>query len=490
MKNRLALLAVASILTTAPCLAEPKVGKPSDVALTIYNQNFALIKEDRDVTLDKGINFVPVQDVAATIRPSTVAFRSKSDPNTVVVREQNYRYDLINPGTVLDKSIGKKVRVRRLLANKTEEFEGTLLSAGMPQQNPYGGYSQGGIVIQTSDGIVVNPIGEIEVLELPQGLISRPTLEWKLESSNSGAQKTEISYLADQIGWIADYVAIVDADDKFVDLTGWVTLTNNSGTTYENASLNLMAGDVNVVQQNQSMGGGFGGGGMDYATRVAPQFTEKSFFEYHLYTLEGKTTVRNKEAKQISLLTADKIPAKKVYIYDGRKTWWGQWRGNPGYRPGDSYDVSSNKKVNVFVEIVNKKENRLGMPLPKGTVRVYKQEGDANQQFIGEDTIDHTPKDEKVRLYLGDAFDIVGEHTRTNFTRISPTVTEESFQISLRNHKDASVSIVVVEHQFGDWKITASSHEAMKKDASTIEIPVEAPQDGETKVTYTVRTSW
>jgi hypothetical protein len=253
-----------------------------------------------------------------------------------------------------------------------------------------------------------------------------------------------------------------------------------------------MAGDVNVVQNDQYFGRSMAGLGGSYAYPSAPepQFAEKSFFEYHLYTLAGKTTIKDKEKKQISLLTAEKIPAKKIYLYDGRKTWWNNYRYNQGYRPGDSYDVSANKKVNVFIEIMNNKENHLGIPLPKGTMRVYKQEESMNQHFIGEDTIDHTPKDEKVRLYLGDAFDIVGTHTRTNFVRISPNVTEESFEISLRNHKDTPVSIVVVDHQFGDWKVTTSSHEATKKDASTLEIPVEVPKDGEVKVTYTVRTNW
>lgn len=489
MKFRLTLLAVLSMFLLKPCLAEPSVSKPANVELTIYNQNFALVKEERDITLEKGVNFLPVGDVAATIRPSTVAFKSKSDPNSVVVREQNYQYDLISPSTILDKSIGKKVVLRRMLANKTEEVEGVILSSGI-QQGGYSGY-QGGVVIQTKDGILINPSGEINVLEMPKGLISKPTLMWKLETTKAGLQKTEISYLADQMTWIADYVAIVNSDDKLVDLTGWVTLTNNSGTTFENAALNLMAGDVNVVQPEQSYarmsGGGFGGG---YAGAPAPQFAEKSFFEYHLYTLAGKTTVRDKEKKQISLMSAEKVPAKKIYLYDGRKTWWGNYRYSQGYHPGESYDVSANKKVNVFVELMNSKENNLGMPLPKGTMRVYKQEGDANQHFVGEDTIDHTPKDEKIRLYLGDAFDIVGTHTRTNFVRIAPTVIEESFEISLRNHKDTPVSIVVIDHHFGDWKVTTSSHEAVKKDASTLEIPVEVPKDGETKVTYTVRTTW
>lgn len=484
MKMRLLIVIALVFVLMGACIAGPGVGKRDNAELTIYNQNFALIKETREVTLEKGINYVSVPDVAGTIRPSTVAFRPLANPNSVVVREQNYHYDLINPVTILDKSIGKTVRVRRLVDNKIVQTEGTLLSSG------YTG-SDGGtnIVIQTKDGILINPVGEIEVMELPKGLISKPTLEWKLEAANAGSQKAEISYLADQISWIADYVAVVDKANQFIDFTGWVTLRNSSGTTFENASLNLMAGDLNLVQRQnpravKDMGYAMNG------SIAEPQFQEKSFFEYHLYTLAGRTTIKNNESKQISLISANKVPVKKVYIYDGRKMWWQNWRYSQGYRPGDSYDVSPNTKVNVFLETKNSKENNLGMALPKGTIRVY-QEGDGEgQQFVGEDTIDHTPKDEKIRLYLGDAFDIVGEHKRTSFKRISEKETAESFEITLKNHKDVPVSVVVVEHQFGDWEITQCSHKAEKKDASTIEIPVSIPKDGETKVTYTVKTSW
>ena len=478
--KRTAVLIGMVLLMAMQCLAAPTAGKPSSVQLTIYNQNFALVKEERGMTLNKGINLIPVQDVAATIEASSVAFKSLTDPDSVVVREQNYQYDLINPNTILNKSVGKKVKVRRFEDGKMQEVEGILLSS-----------AENGRVIQTSRGILLNPIGEIEVAELPEGLVSRPTLVWKLEASKAGAHRTEISYLANRITWLADYVVVVDPLDKHVDLTGWVTLSNNSGATYENASLNLMAGDVRRVQEADYM---MLYGGVERIPpppgAAEPQFVEKSFFEYHLYTLKEKTTVRDKETKQITLLTAARVPANKIYIYDGRLNWWNRWRYNSGYRPGESYDVSVNKKVSVLLEIVNSKESNLGIPLPKGKVRVYKQETDANQHFIGEDEIDHTPKDEKIRLYVGDAFDIVGEHKRTNFRRISDHEVEESFEISLRNHKETPVNIVAVEHLISDWKIIASSHKWFKKDASTVEISVEVPKDGEVKVTYTARTRW
>ena len=450
------LLFVISVLA-APCFAAT-ASKPSNVQLTIYNQNFALVKEERDMTLDNGLNIISIQDVAATIEPSSVAFKSLTDPDSVVVREQNYQYDLVNSRTILDKSVGKRIKVRRVLdSGNVQEVEGTLLST-----------ADNGLVIQTDKGIILNPGGEIEVMELPQGLVSRPTLMWNLETDKPGAHRTEVSYLANQITWSADYVAVVDALDKHVDITGWVTLDNKSGTTYENASLNLMAGDVHRVQQREDMAM-YGPAGPMASRKAAPQFEEKSFFEYHLYTLQGKTTVKNKETKQLSLLTAANVPAKKVYVYDG---------------------AQNDKKVNVLMEVVNSKDNNLGMPLPKGKVRVYKQESDANQHFIGEDMIDHTPKDEKVRLYLGDAFDIVGERKQTNERVISDRERESSFEISIRNHKDTPVTVVIVERLWGDWKVTQSSHTYNKKDANTLEIPVEIPKDGAVTVTYTERTKW
>ncbi|MDH7482134.1 MAG: hypothetical protein QHH26_09215 [Armatimonadota bacterium] len=500
--RKLVFTIILFLLIAYPCFSSEGVGKPTSVELTIYNQNFALVKEVRRMSLEKGINFVFVPDVAAMIQPETVAFKSLTDPESVVVREQNYRYDLINPLTILNKSVGKPVKIRRYSGGTMFTDEGILLNpASVITQDvqPAGyGYDVGqprsltqynGLVIRTEKGIILNPIGEVEVTELPEGLVSRPTLEWKIEATKPGNHDTEISYLANSINWKADYVAVVDALDKKVDITGWVTLDNKSGATYENATLNLMAGDVHRVTPSPRGVGAYAG----YDVKLAmpePQFTEKAFFEYHLYTLQGKTTVRDKETKQISLLSAAEVPAKKIYIYDGRESWWRSWRGSVGYRPGESYDVSTNKKVNVFVEFVNSKDNNLGIPLPKGTVRVYKQEADANRHFVGEDEIDHTPKDEKIRLYLGDAFDIVGEHKRTNFRRISDREVEESFEITIRNHKDLPVSVLVVEHLLGDWRIVESSHKYFKKDASTVEIPVEVPKNSELKIIYVARTRW
>ncbi|MHB0912825.1 MAG: DUF4139 domain-containing protein [Armatimonadota bacterium] len=462
------LLAFA-VLLASPSLAAT-VGAPTGVELTVYNQNFALVKEVRTMDLDSGINTVPVQDVAATIEATSVAF--KSTTGTVTVLEQNYRYDLISPQTILSKSVGKPVKIRRYTEAGVQELEGILMST-----------PENGVVVRTGSGVILNPGGEIEVSEMPEGLLSRPTLVWKLYSEKAGPHRTEISYLANQLTWQADYVAVIDPLDKYVDIVGWVTLVNNSGADFTDAKLNLMAGDVHRVQEPRGPAGPEGL--LAYAGKTSSQFTEKSLFEYHLYTMKDPATVKNKETKQITLLSADRVPIEKEYIYDGRKDRWYY-----GYIPGEGYDTNTNKKVNVFVKFTNSQANNLGLPLPKGRVRVYKSELDANRQFIGEDQIDHTPKDETVRLYLGDAFDVVGEHSRTNFRRVSQNEVEETFQIKLRNHKSESVRVKVVEHLSSDWRITDSSHKYFKKDASTVEIPVDLAKDGEAVITYTVRTKY
>ena len=475
------LLIPAILLLMSPCFAESTASKPSSVELTIYNQDFALVKENREMNLSNGISFLSVPDVASTIEPNSVAFKSRTNPNSVVVREQNYRYDVINMNNILGKVVGKEVTVERPLQNGTfETITGTLLST-----------PDNGIIIDRGrDGVIINPGGTVRLKDLPEGLVSRPTLVWKLETTKPGIHNTEISYLAGGLGWTSDYVVVVDPLDKYVDLTGWVTLTNNSGVTYDNATLNLMAGDVHRRKPQEQSYKVMYSDAITGLAAPAPQFSEKSFFEYHLYTLKDKTTVRDKETKQITLTTAAHIPARRIYIYDGRKAWWDQWQYNTNYHPGENYEASTNKKVNVLMQIVNSKDNNLGIPLPKGTIKVYKQEADANQHFVGEDEIDHTPKDEKIRLHLGDAFDIVGEHLRTKFRRVNSKQSEETFQISLRNHKDVPVTVVDVEHLLGDCKITGSSHKYFKKDASTVEIPVQIPANGEVKINYTVRTKW
>ena len=473
MKHFILLAAIAAVLAAPACQAQ-SVSKSKAVQLTVYNGGFALVKDTRTVTLLKGANSIEVADVAAQIDPTSILFKSLTAPNSVAILEQNYQYDLISPNSILKKMVGERVWF-----NNTES--GILLN---PPDN-------GGLVIRKDDGKLVMNVAVEAVDKLPEGLKATPTLNWLLASDKAGAQESEISYITNGIGWKADYVALVNKNDTALDLTGWVTLNNNSGATYKDAKLTLMAGDVRRVQPERMLG--FGGGREDYAAKAAePQFQEKSFFEYHMYTMARPTTISQNETKQLSLLNADSAPVKKEMIYDARGDWFRSWwyPGRGEYDPGSGYDTSNYHKVNVVLVLTNSKENHMGMPLPKGRIRVYKLDDQGSQQFIGEDLIDHTPKDEKIRLYVGDAFDVVGDYKRTNYRKIDNRTAEESFEAVIRNHKDKAVDVKVVDHVWSDWTVTEKSHDYTKKDAGTIEFPVSVPANGEVKLTYTIRVKW
>ncbi|MBX9685277.1 MAG: hypothetical protein K2X27_01170 [Candidatus Obscuribacterales bacterium] len=470
------LLASASLLSANA--AETSTSESQGVSITIYNQNFGLIRDIRNIKMQEGINQVRFEDVAGRIDPTSVSFQSLTAPNAVVVREQNYQYDLMDQNTILSKSIGKQLKFRQYLnSGNVAEISGTLLNA--PQSMVYDGsggssthYS--GIVLKTADGVLLNPSGQVEIAELPPGLVPKPSLLWKLESSKAGDHKTEIAYQTSGINWKCDYVALVGKDDDIADLTSWVTIDNKSGGTYKNAALKLLAGDVHKVQpQRYGMAGGVMA--MKASREAEPQFKEQSFAEYHLYTLQGKTDVKDNETKQMSLFNASAIPIKKLFIYEPEKGGY--------YYPGSN---SGSKKVEVKFELANTEKNHLGIPMPKGKVRVYKKDQDDALQFIGEDEIDHTPRDEKVRLYIGDAFDLVGERKQTNYTRVSDRVSRYSYEISLRNHKSTEVTITAVEHSYGDWTILNSSSTCNKKDSHTFEFPVKVPANGEVKISYEI----
>ena len=441
-------------------------------SLTIYNQNFGVVKDDRRITLKPGTNVVRFSDVAAQIDPTTVALQSLSAPNSIMVREQNYQYDLIDPTSILAKSVGKTLKFRQVFDNgTTREFTGVLMNAPeavIADANNGGNATKySGLVIRTADGIVLNPAGQIEIAELPTGLISKPTLVWRLETNKPGDNTVEVAYQTQGLNWKADYVAILNKDDTLLEtLNSWVTLDNKSGATYTQAALKLMAGDVHRVQpvpfrpmmaKMQMADASLDGGA---------QFAEAAFAEYHLYTLQGKTTVRNNETKQMSLFSADRIPANKLFIFEP--------------------NGSDSKKVNVKIEVDNSQKNNMGMPLPAGTVRIYKKDADGALQFIGEDHIDHTPKDEKVRLYIGDAFDVVGERTVMNTDIPARRVRREQIKIVLRNHKDSAVTVVAVEHPYGDWQIVNPSSPFTKKSSTAVEFPVKVAGNGEVTINYEI----
>lgn len=424
----------------------------SQVAVTIYNDNLALVREVRPLTFEKGVQTFQFVDVAAKMDPTSVHFKSPASANGISILEQNFEYDLVGTSRLLQKYVDQQIEAQ---IHQSDVISGTLLSS-----------AGGDVVIQLDNGniraVKAANLESIVFPSLPDGLKTRPTLVWLLKAKKAGEQPCEISYLTSGINWHAEYVAVVDEKDTALDLAGWVSVENNSGATYKDAKLKLVAGDVHRaaeppqrVYKAMAMA----------AEADAAQFEEKSFFEYHLYTLQRPATVRDRQVKQVSLFEPQTAAVKKVYSYDGER---------------------NQKKVNVTLELDNSKANGLGMPLPKGKVRVYKNDADGAQEFIGEDAIDHTPKDETIRLTMGNAFDIVGERTVTEVKKISKRSRRQTVQIILRNHKKESVPIKVVEHLYGDWQFIGQTPKVLKKTADRVEFEVNVSADGETTFEYTV----
>ena len=459
-------LAAAEKSETKPNLLLTGLEDQTGVAVTIYNVNLGLVKDQREIKLAKGMGEVRFMDVASQIIPTSVHIKSLIDPDSLQVLEQNYEYDLLNPQKLLDKYVGKEVKLyyKNPYSEREEIVTATLLS------------NNGGPIFRIGDEITFGHPGRIIFPGVPENLISKPTLVWLIRNSLSSAQNIEASYLTNGINWRADYVVTLnDADDR-ADLSGWVTIDNKSGTTYRNAKLKLIAGDVNRVKDEYEYKDKMLRAA-EMAAKAAPQFKEEEFFEYHIYTLERPATIKENQTKQIGLVNADTIPVQKELLYYGAAYYYYNRYG----------DAMTNQKVGVFVEIDNRKENNLGIPLPKGTVRVYKHDKEKSLQFVGEDSIDHTPKDEKVRIKLGDAFDVVGSRKQTDWKKIASDTYEASFEISLRNHKKEDVVVKVVEPIPGDWKMLSSSHEYKKTEAFTAEFTIPVPKDKETKLTYRVR---
>jgi hypothetical protein len=442
------------LVTPALSLTAPR---RESVALTVYNQNFALVKDVRSLDLQRGNPEVRLDDVAAQIDPTSVHFAALDHPDAVAVQEQNYQYDVANADRLLSRYLNQSVTAQM---KEGGDRSGTLLS-----------YDGGSIVLQESKGASILNRAEIKNIglgEVPGGLVVKPTLFWRLASDRIGSERVEVSYLTNGINWHAEYVAVVNAQDTGLSMNGWVSLDNQSGATYDNAKLKLVAGDVHRVTPPRPP---IPMEAMDraYAMKSAAQFEEHGFFEYHLYTLERPATVADKETKQLALFPSAAAAAKKVITYDG---------------------AMDGTKVAIRMEFDNSKKNGLGMALPAGKVRVYKEDTDKALEFVGEDQIDHTPRDEKVRLFLGNAFDVVGERTQTNYKELSSRSHEESFAIEIRNHKDETQSVTIIEHLGGDWKITDKSQDFVKKDAHTAEFPVMVPANGSVKVTYTARITY
>jgi len=436
------------------------------VAITIYNVNLGLVKDQREIKLPKGTNDLRFMDVASKIIPTSVYIKSLIDPDSLQILEQNYEYDLLNPQKLLDKYVGKEIKLyyKNPYTEREEIAQATLLS------------NNGGPIFKIGDEITFGHPGRIIFPGVPENLISKPTLVWLLDNSLPTSQRVEASYLTDGINWRADYVLTLNDKDDRADLSGWVTIDNKSGAAYKNAKLKLVAGDVNRVRDEYEYAGKMLRAAKAEAA-APPQFKEEEFFEYHIYTLQRPSTIKENQTKQISLMTAADIPVKKELLYYGAKFYYYSQYG----------EAMSNQKVGVFVEMENKKEYNLGMPLPKGVVRVYKRDSEGSLQFVGEDSIDHTPKDEKIRAKLGDAFDVVASRKQTDWKKLAYDTYEAAFEISLRNHKKEDVTVRVMEPIPGDWTMLSSSYDYKKTEAFTAEFNIPVPKDKEAKLTYRVR---
>jgi hypothetical protein len=476
-KSPLATLIAINLLISYPASAEENRSTLDDqksVAVTIYNENLALIKDQRKVNLGSGQSTLAFRDVSAQMRPETALLRSLSAPGKLSVIEQNFDFDLLTPQKLLEKFVGKTVGIVKTHpttgAETTEQAQ--VLSANS------------GVVLKMGDHIETGIPGRIVYNDVPANLRDRPTLVMSLNNGGATQQDVELSYLSGGLGWKADYVAELNAADDKMDLSGWVTLTNTSGATYRNAKLQLVAGDVNRVQEEMRYARPMMKS-MDMAAAAAPQMAEESLLEYHLYTLDRPTTIAENQTKQVSLLSAAQVPVRKELLL----------RGNDYYYSSSYGELGQKMKVGVFVEFENKESARLGMPLPKGVIRVYKKDGTGNAQFVGEDRIDHTPKNEKVRLKLGEAFDVTADKKQTDFKKLpnpakGNSLFESAYEIVLKNAKKEAVTVTVQEPIPADWKMLKSSHAHEKATSNTAVWKIDVPAEGKATLTYRVQVKY
>ena len=457
MKKQSVFVSLLFLALSANYLLAQQADQKS-VAVTVYNSNLGVVKDLRTINIKSGTSQIAVTDVAQFIDPTSVHISLNGE-----VIEQNYQYDLVSLDKILQKYIDKEIQ---LIGENSELIEGRLLSAFAGQ-----------IVLEKKEGglLMLPNLSKyrFSVGALPEGLITKPTLLWTVNSPATGKQDVEISYQTSGMNWHAEYVAVLNSDDTELDLNSWVSVENKSGTTYKNAVLKLVAGDINLVKEQPMY---------DYRVQEMmvksegisqPQFQEKEFFEYHIYNLQRPTTLANNETKQISLFESPGVKAVKKYFY---KSGQYGYYGNP----------SQTGKVSVVVEFENKEENNMGVPMPKGKVRMYKSDG-STIEFVGEDLIDHTPRNEQVRLKIGEAFDVVVEDVQTENKKITDRVWEQAYEVKFKNRKKEDITVEVERFLGVNWEILNSSLAYEKKDAQNIIFKVPVPEDGETVLKYRVR---
>lgn len=454
-----------------------------------YYQNqsvpgYAVVRDVREVNLPAKKTILKFQDVAALIDPTTVQFRSMTDAAGTKVSEQNYQFDLVSRQKLMQKFIDKKITIERIVGDKIEAISGTLLSV------------DGGLTLKMADGSIRTTASydNIQFPELPGGLITKPTLVWDIITKKTGTHKAEVSYQTEGITWWADYNLTYregkTANEGVVDFGSWVSIINQSGATYNNAKLKLMAGDVqraqssSILYKNQPR--------MmvaEMAMDSAPAFEEKAFFEYHLYTLNRPATLPQNSTKQLELIpTATDVPVEKLYMFQNGSPWY----GSTNY--SRNFGVSSNGKIGVFLKLKNEEESGLGVPLPAGRVRVNQRDSDdGSLEFVGEDIIQHTARKEEVLIKLGNAFDVVGERKQTDYEYDSTRkIVEEEYEIKIRNRKDQDVQVIVDESlgRGANWGILSSSHKWSKESSDKIRFKVDVDADEEEIVKYRVKYSW
>ena len=461
-----------TVVAPAPTPAssnETTIKDQTDVAVTVYNNNLALVRDTRKITLPKGEQSLRFSDVAQQIHPESVSLKSVSTPGALRIIEQNFEYDLMSPAKLMEKYVGKEVKLINF-SNEIgfSEKKATLLSVNE------------GSVFKIGDDIFLGHPGNVVLPEIPANMIAKPSLIWLLENT-APEQTIEATYLTGGVEWRADYVVTLDKAETKIDIAAWVTLNNQSGTQYTNAQLKLVAGEVNVAQPPQMVRRKAVAAKMEIASAGAAEpMRQEAFGEYHLYTLPHRTTINQNQSKQVSLLTANAVKAAKIYEYRGQEQFY--------YQPVPPNPTPDH--VPVYLKFSNKEDNQLGVPLPGGVMRVYQEDSENMLQFSGEDRIQHTPKDEDVRIKLGTAFDIVAERKQADFKQIASNVTESAYEIKVRNHKTADIVVDVVEPFNNDWEILESSHKYEKKNARTAVFSVPVPKDGETVITYRVRVKW
>lgn len=478
MRNLFYLVVVLWAAATAQAQEAQKstLEDQTSVEVTVYNSNIGLVKDRRSLTLPKGGGELRFMDVAASIMPETVHISSVNQPNDFRVLEQNYEYDLMNSQKMLDKFVGRNIK---LLNSHYDETSGKTVDEVTPALLLSN--NNGEQIFQINGEIHLNAPGYRILPEVPSNLIAQPTLMWLYQNSASKAHDVEVTYLAHGINWRADYVVVLNKTDDRLGLNGWVTLDNNTGTMYKDARLKLVAGAVNRVQPQAVMykqGLARAELAMDAA---APQFEEKSFFEYHIYDLQRPATIKNNQQKQISLLEAAEVPVQKQYVVKGGQQYY--WSN---YMNAELTDP-----VQVILRFRNDKDSHMGMPLPEGTMRLYKEDDAGSLQFIGEDRIEHTPKDEWLELKVGDAFDVTAKRKQLDYretSRLLKRSFETEWEISLYNHKDEDIVVYVDESMLGaEWEVIKSSHPYTKEAAFHLRFAVPVPKDREVKLTYRVR---